>query len=167
MSFTTAANIVTNVMPNVDSSLILANDIAAAEWLYIRGGLILTYPTSGADMYDTIAAAPASYATLVGYFAKALEYFTAFTIFERLGSKIETRGIFDLNAETASKTGGDTKGQVKAELLRQGNTYFSQAIYYINENLADTYSDVPTGRDWDWNMTATYDTGTAKRQNNI
>lgn len=168
---TTAANIVTNVLTNLDSTKIASADIEAVEQLRIRQGLIETYGRDdGIAIYDVIIADFAedspSYGTLEGYLASALEYFVSADVFERINSVIEVRGVFTQNAETATNVTDETKKTIKAELLKLGYGYFEKAINWINENWSTDYTNVPM-EDWEWTDLSGYNYDYKKRTNVI
>ena len=168
MAITTASAIVTAVFNrDVNAALIMVPDIDATEWKSIRGGLMLNYQTNGEAIYEAIIAAMGTgedYEVVGGYLAAALNYYVAANVFDRISTGVETRGVMEYTSPNAQKAQPDTKDNVKAEYNRNGSILFDKALNWINENMKDDYSDVPT-TDIDWVSGVGYDTSSAKRTN--
>jgi len=171
MAITTAANIVSVAFNrDLDSALIMANDIEAAEWKYIRGALILHYPNDGEDIYEAIIAdmgVGGDYEDVGALLIIALSYFVAAAVFNRISSGVESRGIFDYTSPNAQKAQPDSQDKAKAEFMTMGFLNFDKALNWINENMDDDYGDVPDTTNYDWVTGLGFDASIPKRVNVI
>ena len=171
MAIETAANIVTNVFNrDVNSSLITAAEIEAAEWKYIRGGLMLHYTNDGEDIYEAIIddmGDGGDYETVGGYLQKSLSFYVAASVLDTIANGVETRGVFEYTADSANKSQTDEKKSIKAGYMKAGALWFDKALNWINENMANDYGDVPETDAFDWVTGLGYNTEIPKRVNVI
>jgi len=169
MAITTASNIVTIAFNReVDKALIMQSDIEAAEWKYIRGALMLHYQINGEAIFEAIIAdmgESGEFYTVGGYLKTALAYYVAANVFGRIGSGVESRGVFDYTTPNAQKAQPDTQAKIKGEYMTMASLNFDKALNWINENMDDDYGDVPETNLFDWVSGVGYDTARPKRVN--
>jgi len=137
MSIVSIAEIISNVsVHGIAVSQIKQADVDATEWKRARTAL-------GADMYDAILAdiadETALYTVIIDYLKKALSFYTIADTINRFNTEISDRGLFNLQADNASKPDLNGVDSVKSELLEQGNQHLSKVIDWLIENETDDY----------------------------